>query len=354
MDPGVEQPDQGVEDVRMGARPAVRHAHDADQHHRPHVLHRHRVADAARVHREQLVLVVDHVFGQDLAIAQVPDVCVEAIDLPAALERPLHDRAGSAHPLAPHLRHVEARAVHRDLVDLLDGHRPRPKVHGRQLRVARCHRASRARIVARSADAPASACSGAVHSSGQWLRPPAEGTKIMPTGPRRAICTVSCPAPLGNTRNCRPSPSMALFIAARTSGEVVTGSVRDSALTFVATPRRAPASAAAWAKLACRSSSHALSMLRNSAHISAFPGTTLAAPGKTSSRPVVPTPPEARRSTASTASAAAHSASCLESIGVVPECAASPENMAWTRSMPAIPDTIASGMPESSRRGPCS
>ena len=147
---------------------------------------------------------------------------------------------------------------------------------------------------------------------------------------------------------------MAIFIAARTSAEVVTGSVRDIALTFVTTPRRAPASAAARAKPSCRSSSHALSMLRNSAHISAFPGTTLAAPGKTSSRPVVPTPPEARRSTASTASAAAHSASCLESIGVVPACAASPENMAWTRSMPAIPDTIASGMPESSSTGPCS
>ena len=69
VDTGVEQPDQGVEDVRMGAGPAVGHAHDADQHHRSHVLHRHRVADAARMHGEQLVLVVDHVFGQDLSIS---------------------------------------------------------------------------------------------------------------------------------------------------------------------------------------------------------------------------------------------------------------------------------------------
>src|SRR5713101_5397188 len=355
VDARVEQPDQGVEDVRVCAGSALRHAYDAHKHHRAHVVYRHRVADPAGVHGEQLVLVVDHVLGQDLAIAHVSNVCVEAVNLAAPFQRPLHDCAGPAYPLAPHLRHIQPRPVNRDLVHFLGGHRPIAKVHGRQLRVAWRHRASRTRRVPSSAAAPASMCSGAVHSSGQWLRPPADGTKSMPTGPRRAIWTASWPAPLRRETKPRPSLPIAFVIADITSSEATTGSVRDRRRTLAETPRREPASAADCSNLARRSSSQPPSMLRNSAHISAFPGTTLAAPRKTSSRPVVPTPPaEARRSTASTASAAALNASCRAAIGVVPAWPAWPVKVAWSRSMPAIPETIPSGMPASSRTGPCS
>jgi len=39
--------------------------------------------------------------------------------------------------------------------------------------------------------------SGCENSRGEWLMPPTLGTKIIPTGPSRAMSCASCPAPEG-------------------------------------------------------------------------------------------------------------------------------------------------------------
>jgi len=81
------------------------------------------------------------------------------------------------------------------------------------------HPASRILRVVPSVWIPGRILSMAVNSSGQWLRPSCEGTKIIPMGQSCAKWTASCVAPLGIASHCSPS-----FLAAS-----VTASCTESA-----------------------------------------------------------------------------------------------------------------------------
>lgn len=85
---------------------------------------------------------------------------------------------------------------------------------------------------------PSATSAGCESSSGQWLRPPTDGTKIIPMGPRWARCAASCPAPDGTARQLRPTESADDPIRSCTSGSARTGSWSLSHSTTVVTPRR--------------------------------------------------------------------------------------------------------------------
>src|SRR3972149_3290382 len=63
--------------------------------------------------------------------------------------------------------------------------------------------------------APLTQSSHSVNSSGEWLTPSREGTKIMPASVRGASDCASCPAPDGIAMWERPSDSAAAAMAAR-------------------------------------------------------------------------------------------------------------------------------------------
>src|SRR6266852_3693116 len=77
---------------------------------------------------------------------------------------------------------------------------------------------SNRRIVCSNTFAPFVTSSARVSSSGEWLMPLTDGTKIMPIGPMRARSWASCPAPLGITWLERPSPCTASAMTVRTAG----------------------------------------------------------------------------------------------------------------------------------------
>src|SRR5439155_15369612 len=77
---------------------------------------------------------------------------------------------------------------------------------------------SNRRIVCSNTFAPFVTSSGRVSSSGEWLMPFTDGTKIIPIGPMRARSCASCPAPLGMTWLERPRPCTASVMTARTAG----------------------------------------------------------------------------------------------------------------------------------------
>ena len=67
------------------------------------------------------------------------------------------------------------------------------------------HLLSNASTVCSNTFAPFSMSCGRENSLGEWLMPLMEGTKIIPTGPMRAISCASWPAPLGITLVENPS-----------------------------------------------------------------------------------------------------------------------------------------------------
>ena len=76
--------------------------------------------------------------------------------------------------------------------------------------------------------APASQSSLELHSSGLWLTPSLERTKIMPIGQRSTSCIPSCAAPLASAKGLNPSARQALSAASLTTSEQGAGSIRCS------------------------------------------------------------------------------------------------------------------------------
>src|SRR6202789_3404230 len=83
---------------------------------------------------------------------------------------------------------------------------------------------SRIRASARTR-APFAQSPGSAHSSGEWLLPSRQGTKIMPMGAIRATKTPSCPAPLGNRVLLKPAAMDASSIVLWINGEQPVGKV---------------------------------------------------------------------------------------------------------------------------------
>src|SRR3990172_2573247 len=71
------------------------------------------------------------------------------------------------------------------------------------------------KIVLRRTDAPFAMSLASVNSLGEWLTPPALGTKIMPVGAIRATSCASCPAPLGMSFDVSPRSVAAFAIISR-------------------------------------------------------------------------------------------------------------------------------------------
>ena len=127
---------------------------------------------------------------------------------------------------------------------------------------------------------------GDVHSAGEWLRPPRLGTKIIPLGAIFEIICVSWAAPLGIGSGSIERRSQARPTAAITVASHATGSISLVTSNSKARSRRR-AIAESVRRNASESSPRTSGLVsRTSSEKRASPGTTLAAPGTSSTRPI--------------------------------------------------------------------
>ncbi len=117
---GVQHLDQPTEDVGVRPRAAVRQADDASNHEGADVLVGKRIADPPGVHGQDLILVVDQVGGRDLFVPKVPDVRVQAVELPAVVQCSIHHRSGHQHSLVVGGVDLQLSAFHSHVVHLLN------------------------------------------------------------------------------------------------------------------------------------------------------------------------------------------------------------------------------------------
>jgi hypothetical protein len=177
------------------------------------------------------------------------------------------------------------------------------------------------RSVSSSTCAPPATCAGAVKSSGLWLIPPRLGTKRSPIGRWGASTLASCPAQMGRRAARNPRRPASSRASATTRSSRSTGGVSSHGAAPTWTPSAAADRCAASSTATRRWRSRSSLPLRSSTRSRPTPGTTLAAPGRTSSCPTVPTAsPTASASsrTARTRRAPAASASRRASMGSCP------------------------------------
>src|SRR5713226_4755477 len=128
-------------------------------------------------------------------------------------------------------------------------------------------------------------------SAGLWLMPPLQRTKSIPTSVRADMATASCPAPLASsTSGCPRSRTACARLQTRRCEH---GTVASSLIWLVLSPipRCFAISAAMSRRRREATRRRASSACRTSRLRVTSPGTTLAAPGRTSSCPTVATSP---------------------------------------------------------------